>query len=270
MRDERRWRRAAESVRALHHRIEKCSWGINADRNLLDATRICSSLEAKPVKWRRHRAESETRKWNIIRLSSLSHAGACCHDRKPASERDPAVYPSSALNRVAGWNQRNKDIKSSLSRETVWLLFQVTLLRAMAGAYSGNSIRLFVQACGDREWSCNLRVGSRHHGRACQARPDRALPDQWRATRQQNSPKGARRRLQESGRSFDIYKHRAWQPQRLLDNWRASLRSAQKRHQAWTGTLCASNTLWFDRCFQMYPKNVHHPVINSFLLSRKF
>ena len=25
-----------------------------------------------------------------------------------------------------------------------------------------------------------------------------------------------------------------------------------KRHQVWTGTLCASNTLWFDRCFQMY------------------
>ena len=25
-----------------------------------------------------------------------------------------------------------------------------------------------------------------------------------------------------------------------------------KRHQAWTGTLCASKTSWFDRCFQMY------------------
>ena len=182
----------AGSVKALHHRVE--NWGINADRNMLaiDATRICSNLKAKPVRRRRHRAESsETRKWNIRGQAKQGQPAASM------IESPPPTRPSCG----SSHGQLHRCVETN-GTKTFWLLFQVSLLHA---AYSaGNSIRILAKE--RRSWTCMVKL----------------------QMLQMIAPQGARRRLQESGRSFDIYKHRAWQPQRLLDNWRASLRSAQK------------------------------------------
>ena len=136
-----------------------------------------------------------------ISKPSLSDAGtelkqsrALASLQKARLKRDPAVHPSRMLHRRVQTNRT----------KTFWLLFQVTLLRATAGSLVTRSA--FLPRCGDR-------------GEAASAF---SLSSELTARRPATAPRE---------RSVLRYNHRAWQPQRLLDNWirKASLRSAQLR-----------------------------------------